>query len=87
MRVTTQHLDSMMQRLTRNMRTHDLIGEGDSVVLEHGSKTNGHTFKLTTIVGGRRETPFGALSFGFTKASCYETMHALSVAMETLTYR
>lgn len=87
MRITTNDLNGMMERLTRNMRTHGLIGEGDSVMLEHGSKSNGHTFKVTTIVGGRREVPFGTLSFGFTKASCYDTMHTLAVAMETLTYR
>lgn len=82
MRVTTQHLHNMMERLTRSMHAHGLIGEGDRVLLEHGSKVNGQLFRLSAIVDGRRTQPFGSLSFGFTKQACFDTMHTLSVALE-----
>lgn len=83
-RITNNDLHAMQARLARNMVTVGLLGPHDQLIVESGSKTYGHSFKVTTIVNGRRETPFGTLSFGFTKADCYTAMHTLCVAYETL---
>jgi hypothetical protein len=83
MRINMIDVDAMFARLVRNMQRHNLLSEGESAHLEWGSRTNGNSYKVSVITAdNRRVSPFGTLSFGFSKASCYETMHTLSVALE-----
>lgn len=94
-KITKADLQGMLGRLERNLKRHRLIITGDVLTLTTGSKLYGNSYQVEAIRYGsvcavqphRPRQPFGTLHFGFTARDCYDRMHALCVAYETLPAR
>ena len=82
-RINRREMNGMLSRLSRAMRAAGLLVERESIMLNHGSKTNGIAYVIETFVAHRgTRRPLGSFHFGFTTRECYDRMHAMAVALE-----
>lgn len=83
-RTTLHDLDIEVRRLGANLIQRGLLAEGEHLVLQHGSKTQGVSYQLYIVQPGGLETsrPFGNLHFGFTAADAERTLNGINAGIE-----